>query len=136
MAYLLADCLGECKDVLEIGTGSGFQCAVLAERFRSVVSIECEPYPIAHKLPDHVALIVGNGYEFNTGEEFDGVLVTFAASSVSPVWAKQVRLGGRLVIPLQIGSCCRISVYQRDENGLRLIDTIGYAPFTEGVKRA
>ena len=134
MAYLLADALNTNGDVLEIGSGSGFQCAVLAERCRSVVSIECRLHEIAHKLPNHVALIVGNGYEYDTGEEFDGVLVTFATSAISPVWATQVKDGGRLVVPLQIGTTCRISVYERHGDELHLMEAIGYAPFAEGVQ--
>ena len=45
MVRLLADAVGDVDRVLEIGTGSGYQAAVLAERCGEVVSIEVQPLP-------------------------------------------------------------------------------------------
>lgn len=140
MAILLADLLigdrdPSKMDVLEIGTGSGYQTAVLAERCRSVVSIDLQTSDaVAKKLPDHVALIKGNGYEVDTEEQFDGVLVTFGSKWVSPIWCKQVRNGGRLVVPIEIGGTCRISVYEKVGGGIVLIDVAAYAAFTPGAE--
>jgi protein-L-isoaspartate(D-aspartate) O-methyltransferase len=137
MAALLADLvLGDsARDVLEIGTGSGFQAAIIAQRCRSLVSVDITLRAgVVEKLPDHVALIVANGYEFDSGEQFDGVLVTFAASRLSSSWIKQTKVGGRLVVPIQMPTGCRISVFERTEIGIKLIDVAAYAPFTPGAE--
>src|SRR5580698_240769 len=90
MAYLLANLVigdrdASQLDLLEIGTGSGYESAVLSERCRSLVSIESSPVDdVAPKLPANVALIHANGYEYDTHEQFDGVLVTFGSKSISP----------------------------------------------------
>ena len=146
MAYLLASLLlGECqadgfevqeKDVLEIGTGSGYQTAILASRCRSVLSIDVKMQPSAAiHLPDNVALLLANGYEYDSGERFDGVLVTFGASSIAKSWARQLKPGGRLVVPLDNGTgCCRISVFERVGEELHLLEVAAYAPFTPGAE--
>lgn len=140
MAILLADLLigdrdSSKMDVLEIGTGSGYQTAILAERCRSVVSIDLQTADeVAARLPENVALIKGNGYEIETGEQFDGVLVTFGSKFISPVWARQVKDGGRLVVPIEAGGMSRISVYERVGSGLVLIDVAAYAGFTPGAE--
>lgn len=138
MAYLLADLVcgegAELKDILEIGTGSGYQAAVLAERCRSVVSIDVTLYPgVAEKLPSNVALMMGSGYEIDTGEEFDGVLVTFGSSAISPIWVAQVKDGGRLVVPVRCSESYAITVYGRKGESLDLVDRVAYAGFTPGI---
>ena len=139
MAYLLADLViggraGSQLDLLEIGTGSGYEAAILAEQCRSLVSIEVNMLPeTAAKLLENVALIHANGYEFDTQGEFDGVLVTFGSRSISPVSAKQVKDGGRLVVPLVNGEVSQIRVYERRGDVLHLLEIVGYAEFTEGV---
>lgn len=140
MASLLADLvLGPDtnrreKDILEIGTGSGYQAAVLAERCRSLVSLDLQlSVEVAAKLPDHVALMAANGYEYDTGEQFDGVLVTFGAAYISAIWAKQLKDGARLVVPLECGSSSAITVYERRGAELKRVEVVAYAPFTKGI---
>lgn len=134
MVYMLRELLGDCQDVLEIGTGSGYQTAVLAEKFRSVISIEINPLPeVARLLPGNVVLITANGYEYNTGETFDAVLVTFGTRTIADIWSSQVKEGGRLVVPILIGSSCRISVYVRTGTRMKLAYVAAYANFTAGA---
>ena len=94
--------------VLEIGTGSGYQTAVLAELFREVYSVEIVPdllvkaerilrelgYTNAHTLPGDGAL----GWPEHS--PYDGILVTAAAPHIPPLLLDQLAVGGRLVIPL------------------------------------
>jgi len=135
MARLLAGLVGPVDSVLEIGTGSGYQTAVLAEQCKSVVSIEVQPVAdLAKKLPGHVALMDGDGCTFDTGEQFDAVLVTFAAPRIMPDWAKQLRKGGRLAVPLQTGGTCRICVYEKRGDGMALKQVAGYANFTPMIE--
>lgn len=136
MAYLLAGLLTGSESVLEIGTGSGFQTAVLAERYKQVVSIEACPLPgVAEKLSPRVCLIHADGMTYDTGEQFDAILVTFAVTAISSTWIGQLKLGGNLVVPVKVGeNSCRISVYEKTtEDWLQLLDVCGYAPFTEAV---
>jgi protein-L-isoaspartate(D-aspartate) O-methyltransferase len=135
MAYLLAGLLETDGSVLEIGTGSGYQTAVLAELCRDVTSIEaCPQTGIAQKLPNNVALICADGFSFDSGEEFDGVLVTFATTWIPDTWGTQLKDGARLVVPVKVGNSCRISVYQRRGDTLALDRVTAYAAFTDAVQ--
>ena len=94
--------------VLEIGTGSGYQAAVLAEIAKSVYTIEIiEPLgkQAAERLQslgyDNVKTKVGDGYYgWPEAAPFDAIMVTAAASHVPPPLLKQLKPGGRMVIPL------------------------------------
>jgi protein-L-isoaspartate(D-aspartate) O-methyltransferase len=94
--------------VLEIGTGSGYQAAVLAEITDSVYTIEVvEPLgrEAAQRLAElgyeRVRTMIGDGY-FGWPEHppFDGIVVTAAASHIPPPLVEQLRPGGRMVIPI------------------------------------
>ncbi|MFQ6109822.1 MAG: protein-L-isoaspartate(D-aspartate) O-methyltransferase, partial [Candidatus Aminicenantales bacterium] len=94
--------------VLEIGTGSGYQAAVLAHLTDQVYSIE-----IRKKLAENAAKTLqrlgynqvkvkwGDGY-FGWEEHapFDAIIVTCAANHVPPPLLKQLKTGGRLILPL------------------------------------
>ncbi|MBI5408160.1 MAG: protein-L-isoaspartate(D-aspartate) O-methyltransferase [Nitrospirae bacterium] len=94
--------------VLEIGTGSGYQAAVLAEIVKEVYSLE-----IREKLEKKASRLLGElGYKniktkFADGyygwEEyapFDAVIITASANHIPPPLIKQLKEGGRLIIPL------------------------------------
>jgi protein-L-isoaspartate(D-aspartate) O-methyltransferase len=134
IAYLLADLLQTDGDVLLLGTGSGYETAILAERCRSVMSVESQDIPIYQKLPSNVALFHADAFQFNTSNEFDGILVTFGADHISPNWITQLKFGARLVVPLKVGNSCRISVYERHGSVVRLVEAVAWAPFTEAVE--
>jgi protein-L-isoaspartate(D-aspartate) O-methyltransferase len=94
--------------VLEIGTGSGYQAAVLAELVKSVFSIEIRK-PLAEaagkRLRElgyrNVSVRYGDGY-FGWKEEgpFDAIIITAAANHIPPPLIRQLKEGGRLIIPL------------------------------------
>jgi protein-L-isoaspartate(D-aspartate) O-methyltransferase len=94
--------------VLEVGTGSGYQAAVLAELTDQVFSIELLPElarQAAARLKDlgydRVQVKCGDGYQgWPAAAPFDAILVTAAAPRVPPALAAQLKEGGRLVIPL------------------------------------
>ena len=94
--------------VLEIGTGSGYQTAILAELSGSVYSME-----IVEKLHaiarsnlsdlnyDNVHLILGNGYEGHPdAAPYDAIIVTAAPLTVPGKLVAQLAIGGRLVVPV------------------------------------
>jgi protein-L-isoaspartate(D-aspartate) O-methyltransferase len=94
--------------VLEVGTGSGYQAAVLAELTEKVFSIEIQPElarQAAARLKDlgysRVQVRSGDGYQgWSEAAPFDAILVTAAAPRVPPALTAQLKEGGRLVIPL------------------------------------
>jgi len=94
--------------VLEVGTGSGYQAAVLAEVVRQVYSIEVVESlgrSAAARLAElgyrNVEVRVGDGYQgWPEKAPFDGILVTAAAPHVPPALVAQLKTGGRMVIPV------------------------------------
>ena len=94
--------------VLEVGTGSGYQAAILAEIVRAVFSIEIiEPLgreaarALAAAGYRNVQTRIGDGYTGWPDEApFDGIIVTAAAPYVPQPLIDQLKNGGRLVIPL------------------------------------
>jgi protein-L-isoaspartate(D-aspartate) O-methyltransferase len=100
--------VGKTSKVLEIGTGSGYQAAVLGEITPNVFSIEIKP-GLAERAKGTLSALgyatvrtrTGDGY-YGWEEEapFDGILVTAAVPHVPPPLVKQLRPGGRMLIPV------------------------------------
>jgi protein-L-isoaspartate(D-aspartate) O-methyltransferase len=94
--------------VLEIGTGSGYQAALLAELGTEVYSIEIVAplaqhagQTLAALYPGGVTVRHGDGYHgWEQHAPFDAIIVTAAASHVPPPLIKQLKPGGCMVIPL------------------------------------
>ncbi len=94
--------------VLEVGTGSGYQAAILAEIVDRVFTIEIVPGlagrardVLARLGYDNVEVRLGDGYYGWPEEEpFDGVIVTAAASHVPPPLVRQLKPGARMIIPV------------------------------------
>ena len=106
MTDLLA--LGEDSTVLEIGTGSAYQAAVLAALVERVYTIEIIE-PLGHAARRRLARLgyhnvetrIGDGYfGWPAQAPFDGIVVTAAASHVPPPLIRQLAPGGRMVIPV------------------------------------
>lgn len=94
--------------VLEVGCGSGYQSAVLSKLVKQVYSIEIVPElaqaareRLAQLGYANVAVRHGDGYRgWPEHAPFDGIIVTAAAPEIPPPLIKQLKPGGRLVIPL------------------------------------
>lgn len=94
--------------VLEVGTGSGYQAAVLSELVNHVYSIEIvEPLGLQAKMLlqdlayDNVTVKIGDGYYgWPEHAPFDAILVTAAAEHIPKQLIQQLKAGGRLVIPV------------------------------------
>jgi protein-L-isoaspartate(D-aspartate) O-methyltransferase len=94
--------------ILEVGTGSGYQTAILAEVGAEVYSIEILE-PLAHEAADRlrrlgydrVHLRQGDGYlGWPEHAPFDAIIVTAGADHIPPPLVQQLKPGGRLVIPV------------------------------------
>jgi protein-L-isoaspartate(D-aspartate) O-methyltransferase len=130
--------------VLEIGTGSGYQAAVLAEIVKSVYSMEIIERlgkEAAERLDalgyGDVQVKVGDGYYGWPAEApFDAIVVTAAASHVPPPLIAQLKPGGRMVIPLgaQFMTQFLMLVEKRADGSVssRQIIPVGFVPLTGG----
>jgi protein-L-isoaspartate(D-aspartate) O-methyltransferase len=94
--------------VLEIGTGSGYQAAVLSGLVKTVYSIEIVE-PVGRRAAEllrqlgyaNVVTRIGDGYAgWPDAAPFDSIIVTAAAPRVPPALVEQLKTGGRMVIPL------------------------------------
>jgi len=130
--------------VLEIGTGSGYQTALLAELADQVFSIEriASLANNARRILDHlgyynVAIRVGDGtYGWKEEAPFDAILVTAGAPEIPQPLIEQLEIGGRLVLPVggrSIQDLIKVTRQSEDihdvkkENlgGCRFVDLIG-----------
>lgn len=96
------------ENVLEIGTGSGYQTAVLAELARHVYTVERLPQ-LSEKAQNILQELQYNNISFRVGDgtggwpekaPFEAILVAAASESVPPALIEQLSLGGRMVIPV------------------------------------
>jgi protein-L-isoaspartate(D-aspartate) O-methyltransferase len=112
--------------VLEVGTGSGYQAAVLAEIVEEVHTIEIIE-PLARSARerlerlgyDNVEVSQGDGY-FGLPEEepFDTVIVTAAAGHIPPPLVDQLKPGGRMIIPVgPVYAVQTLILVNKDRNG-------------------
>lgn len=94
--------------IYEVGTGSGYQAAILSRLVKDVYSVEIHR-PLGEKAAkllkeigcDNVHVRVGDGYEgWPDAAPFDAIIVTCSPMSVPPPLVEQLREGGRMVIPL------------------------------------
>lgn len=146
IVLLMTDLLELKRDdkVLEVGTGSGYQAAILAELTDKVYSIEIiEPlFERATKLLKrqnytNIQTRVGDGYYgWRGAEPFDAIVVTAAASHIPPPLVRQLKPGGRMVIP--VGSRFMVQqlvLLQKDGEGqvsLQQILPVRFVPLTGG----
>jgi len=100
--------LDECHRVLEIGTGSGYQAAVLSHLCRHVYTVErwrelqkAAERRLAKLNITNVTTIIGDGgLGWPPQAPFDRIIVTAAADEAPPALIDQLAMGGRMIIPL------------------------------------
>jgi protein-L-isoaspartate(D-aspartate) O-methyltransferase len=93
--------------VLEIGTGSGYQAAILAEMEANIYSVEIIPElaerasKVLNILYPEIKLRVGDGYfGWEKYAPFDGIIVTAAVDHIPEPLTRQLKVGGKIVIPI------------------------------------
>jgi protein-L-isoaspartate(D-aspartate) O-methyltransferase len=131
--------------VLEVGTGSGYQAAVLAHLVRGVHTIEIIPElaePAEERLEllgyDNIRTYAGDGY-YGVPEPapYDAIVVTAAAHQVPPPLIQQLKPGGRMVIPVGGGFALQhLMLVEKDADGrVRTRQTlpVRFVPLTRGT---
>lgn len=133
--------------ILEIGTGSGYQAAVLAEIVDQVWTIEIikELGEKAKKLldenyPKKVKVKVADGYYgWEEGAPFDGILITCAANNVPAPLLKQLKEGGRIVIPMEgLFFNQNLTVVEKKKGGdivTRNVCGVAFVPMTGAIRK-
>jgi protein-L-isoaspartate(D-aspartate) O-methyltransferase len=128
--------------VLEIGTGSGYQAAILSPLVQDVYSIEIiEPLAEQAKVRlkrlgyDNVTTRLGDGYYgWEEHAPFDAIVVTAAASHVPPPLIAQLKTGGRMVIPVGGGFLTQqlLLIDKQEDNEIvtRQIAAVRFVPLT------
>ncbi len=141
---LMTDLLAAEPDdvVLEVGTGSGYQAAVLAPLARHICSIEIIPQLgraaaalLAELGYTNIHTRIGDGYYgWPDCGPFDGIIVTAAASHVPPPLIEQLKPGGRMVIPVGSPfSTQRLMLVEKQADGrvtTRQLLAVSFVPLT------
>jgi protein-L-isoaspartate(D-aspartate) O-methyltransferase len=116
---------GTPEKVLEVGTGSGYQAAILASLVSKVFTVERieELLKLArrrfHKLGlHHIYTRYADGHlGWPSQAPFDGIIVTAAATGIPPELISQLKVGGVLVAPVERGGMQRLLAIRRTEEG-------------------
>lgn len=136
--------VGADAKVLEIGTGSGYQAAVLAEIVDEVYSIErvtaladSAARCLAGLGYTRVHVKAGDGYQgWPEHAPYDAILVTAAVPDPPTPLLEQLKIGGRLVLPLgQSGAKQELTVITRQADGgfaIRAVLPVSFVPFLRG----
>jgi|SRR5262245_13848655 len=130
--------------VLEIGTGSGYQAAVLAELMANVYTIEIVE-PVGKRAKEllaglgyrNIAVRIGDGYHgWPEAAPFDAIIVTAAAPQVPQPLVDQLKPGGRLVIPVGAESQVQeLLVVEKKADGSTTVKRtlpVRFVPLTRG----
>jgi protein-L-isoaspartate(D-aspartate) O-methyltransferase len=129
--------LGGDEHVLEVGTGYGYQTALLAQLASFVTSIERWPdlaeqarQNLAAQGIENVQVVEGDGTEgVPAAAPFDAILVSAAFPEVPRPLIDQLRIGGRLVQPIGRGGAERVTVFERRTEGLVSLEVVSHARF-------
>ncbi len=130
--------------VLEIGTGSGYQTAVLAQLVPQVYSVERISRLLERareQLRDlglhNVRLKYADGHHgWPRYAPFDAIIVTAAAAHVPPELLQQLAVGGRLVAPVGPAYSQQLEVYERRASGMHhySLGGVSFVPLLEGLE--
>jgi protein-L-isoaspartate(D-aspartate) O-methyltransferase len=128
--------------VLEVGTGSGYQAAILAHLVRKVCTIEIIPAlaeaaakTLRDRGYDNVSVRLGDGYGgWPECGPFDAIVVTAAPGQPPPPLIEQLKVGGRLVMPVGPAyTTQQLTVVEKiapDKTTTRAVGLVRFVPFT------
>jgi protein-L-isoaspartate(D-aspartate) O-methyltransferase len=128
---------------LEIGTGCGYQCALLAQLSDSVVSVEriraLFDKAREHLAPlrlDRVRLVHGDGLRGHAPNgPYHSIIAAAVADEPAAAWLEQLAIGGRLVTPVRHGAQQMLAVVDREPGGYKRVDleAVHFVPLKSGV---
>jgi protein-L-isoaspartate(D-aspartate) O-methyltransferase len=134
---------GSLGKVLEIGTGCGYQCALLAQLADSVVSVErvraLFEKARSHLAPlrlDRVRLVHGDGMRGHPpNAPYHTIIAAAVGDEPAPAWLEQLAIGGRLIAPVHRGAVQVLAVVDREPSGYKRVDleAVHFVPLKSGV---
>jgi protein-L-isoaspartate(D-aspartate) O-methyltransferase len=137
---------GSLVSVLEIGTGCGYQAALLSHLARQVYSVE-RVKPLHDKAREllaplrlsNVRLVYGDGMLGHPpNAPYDGIIAAAGGSALPEAWIEQLAVGGRIVAPVRDGEYGQaLVVVDRTERGCerRMHEAVHFVPLTSGIVR-
>jgi len=137
---------GRMGRILEIGTGCGYQAAVLSRLSRQVFSIE-RVKPLHDKARElmgplrisNVRLVYGDGMLGHApNAPYDGIIAAAGGEQLPPAWMEQLAVGGRLVAPVHDGADRQVLVVvDRKEQGFErsIHEVVQFVPLKSGLVR-
>jgi protein-L-isoaspartate(D-aspartate) O-methyltransferase len=142
MTELLLGSSGHLGKVLEIGTGCGYQTAILAQLVDHVYSIE-RILPLQKKAKSHLwdLKLKNISYLYNDGNQgwpdyalFDGIIASAAPAEIPPILLQQLAIGGVMVIPIGISGQQILQRVTRTESGFNIeeLEDVTFVPFLSG----
>ena len=142
MTELLLGSSGHLGKVLEIGTGCGYQTAILAQLVDHVYSIE-RILPLQKKAKSHLwdLKLKNISYLYNDGNQgwpdyalFDGIIASAAPAEIPPILLQQLAIGGVMVIPIGISGQQILQRVTRTESGFDIeeLEEVTFVPFLSG----
>ena len=136
---------GQLGRVLEVGTGCGYQAAVLAALARQVVSVErLKPLHdkarelLASMRPAHLRLVYGDGMLGHPpNAPYDSIIAAAGGDALPPAWLDQLAVGGRLVSPVRRAGTEQqvLVVVDRTEQGCEhaVFEVVNFVPLRSGL---
>ncbi|MBL1431465.1 MAG: protein-L-isoaspartate(D-aspartate) O-methyltransferase [Robiginitomaculum sp.] len=138
-------CLTGREKVLEVGTGSGYQCAILSKLARRVYTIEryrtlleeAKRRFAALKLRNIVPRLGDGGQGWPEQDSFDRIIMTAAAEKPPPALLAQLRDHGLMVAPIGSSGRQKLTVYRRDGDVFHehTLDKVRFVPLLPGIAR-
>lgn len=136
---------GEISKVLEVGTGCGYQTAVLAQLVASVYSVErIESLSLGARSRmrrlglDNVRIRLGDGFDgWENHAPYDAIIVTAATTTIPEALKAQVKAGGRIVVPLGTSGLQRLVYEDRTDDGWKenFMESVTFVPMLPGVSQ-
>ena len=131
------------KNVLEIGTGCGYQTCVLSELFESVTTIE-RIKPLFEKTSSllkslnykNILSIYGDGFEgCKLNAPYDAIIMTASPSVIPDKLVSQLKPNGRMVLPLNINGSQKLYRIKNTKKGIlkKEVDDVLFVPMLEGI---
>jgi len=136
---------GPLNKVLEIGTGSGYQAAILARLVKEVYSVErIEPLLKQARARFQELKLRNIRLQFDDGTlgwseygPYDGIIATAAPVEVPMPLLEQLTQGGRLIIPIGRQGAQKLMLYTRTDDGVEeeFIEQVSFVPMLSGQKK-
>ena len=132
------------ENVLEIGTGCGYQTSILSKLFSSVTTIERikSLHSTSKSLLNNfgyknITFIHGDGFKgYKNNAPYDAIIMTASPEEIPSELINQLKPNGRMILPLNIQGSQKLYRIKNTKNGLlkKEVDDVLFVPMLEGVK--